>query len=420
MSNDSPAPVHGHHHDPVPVSPRTERRLLLAVTPFAVATVLGLMLLWPGGRELPVQEAAIGAQERYQARIVGVERGPCDDASQQTFLCSVVEAELTQGPEEGEVIELALAEGVNTRRAQTGDGILVGVAPDAPPEQRYFFLDFQRSNALILLAVIFAAMVIALSRIRGLASLVGLAASLMILVVFVLPAILEGSPPLLVAIVGGSAIMFVTLYLAHGFNAMTTTAVLGTLTSLTITGVLALVFVEAARFSGFASEEAVFLQVAAEQISLQGLLLGSIVIGTLGVLDDVTVTQASAVWELHRANPSLGSLGLYRAGIRIGRNHIASTVNTLVLAYAGATLPLLILFNLGGRPFGDIVTSEIVAEEIVRTLVGSIGLVASVPITTALAALVAAGDEGPKLLQRRRREFRPSRGERFFRTDDEA
>jgi uncharacterized membrane protein len=195
-----------------------------------------------------------------------------------------------------------------------------------------------------------------------------------------------------VSVVGAAVIMFVTLYLAHGLNVRTTTAVLGTLGALVLTGVLAWAFVEASHLTGLSSEEAGFLQAAAGQVNLEGLLLGGIVIGSLGVLDDVTVTQASAVWELYHANPSMGFRALFSAGLRIGRDHIASTVNTLVLAYAGASLPLLVLFTLSNRDLSEVLTGELVAQEIVRTLVGSIGLVAAVPLTTALGALVLCGE----------------------------
>jgi uncharacterized membrane protein len=233
--------------------------------------------------------------------------------------------------------------------------------------------------------------VIALSRWRGVTSLLGLAISFLVLLQFVIPAILEGSDPVAVSLVGAAAIMFVALYLAHGVNARTSTAVLGTVASLALTALLAAAFVGAARFTGFSSEEALFLQISAEQINIRGLLLGGIIIGTLGVLDDVTVTQASAVWELHNANPRLGARQLYHAAVRIGRDHIASTVNTLVLAYAGAALPLLLIFTLSNRPLGSVLATEVIAEEIVRTFVGSIGLVASVPITTALTAAAITG-----------------------------
>jgi len=238
--------------------------------------------------------------------------------------------------------------------------------------------------------------VVVLGRWRGLRALLGLAISVLVLVVFVLPAILEGQSPLLVAVVGSAAIMLVALYLAHGLSLMTTTAVLGTLASLGLTALLARLFVSAAQLTGFSTEEASILQLSAEQVNIQGLILGGIVIGSLGVLDDVTVTQASAVAELRLANPRYGFIDLYRSALRIGRDHIASTVNTLVLAYAGASLPLLILFRQASRNVSDVLTGEVVAVEIVRTLVGSIGLVASVPITTALAAWVLSQRAEPQ------------------------
>ncbi|HEU4480504.1 MAG TPA: YibE/F family protein [Actinomycetota bacterium] len=383
---------HSHGHHDLAVSQRTERRLLLAVAPFAVATVVGLLLLWPSGT--PENLGPPGAPvEQYRAEVVAKDIEPCETLpGQESFECSTIEASIEEGPEAGDTTSFSLSEGSGVGKMEVGDRILVSRSEDETGRVTYFFVDYERRTSLIVLAVAFAAVVLLLSRWRGLAALVGLALSLLVLTMFVLPAILEGSSPLLVAIVGGAAVMFVALYLAHGFNARTTTAVLGTLASLTLTALLALVFVEASRFTGFGSEEATFLQISAQQVNLEGLLLGGIIIGTLGVLDDVTVTQASAGWELRLANPVLGAGELYRRALRIGRDHIASTVNTLVLAYAGASLPLLILFSLSNRPLGSILTSEVVAEEIVRTLVGSIGLVASVPITTGLAAMVASRD----------------------------
>ena len=224
---------------------------------------------------------------------------------------------------------------------------------------------------------------------RGLFALAGLVVSFAVLVRFILPAILIGKNPVAVSVVGAAAIMFAVLYLAHGINARTTTAVLGTVGALFLTGILAWIFLAGTHLTGMADEESGLLAASLSGVSLRGLLLGGVVIGSLGVLDDVTVTQASCVWELHQANPALGFQRLYAAGLRIGRDHIASTVNTLVMAYAGASLPLLVLFTLSSRHLGDVLTSEIVAQEIVRTLVGSIGLVSAVPITTALAAFVA-------------------------------
>ena len=196
-----------------------------------------------------------------------------------------------------------------------------------------------------------------------------------------------------------TAIALTALYLAHGVSARTTTAVLGTLCSLAVVGILSALFVDLTRLTGLADEEATFVQVFAAQVDLRGLLLGGFVIGALGVLDDVTVTQVSAVWELKRADPGSGFGDLYGAALRIGRDHIASTVNTLVLAYVGASLPLLVVYQLAGSGLRDVLTNEVVAQEVVRTLVGSIGLVAAVPITTALAAVTCSRVEG--------REVRP-------------
>jgi uncharacterized membrane protein len=371
-----------------------QRRLLWAVAPFVVITVVGLVKLWPSGADLQVGAPGVGIQ-RYGATVVMVDEGACESPSVGVELvCSVVGIRLDEGPDEGSEFSFNFSGGENQRGFESGDKIIVtptqtteGVElpEDVPP---YGFVDFQRGTPLILLTAIFVIVVILLSRLKGVTSLLGLGISLLILVRFVLPAILEGSSPIAVAIVGAAAIMFAALYLSHGVNVRTTCAVLGTLISLAVTGILAVVFVEVGHLTGFASDEATFLQVSAQQINLQGLLLGGIIIGTLGVLDDVTVTQASAVWEIHLANRGYGFVHLYSAGIRIGRDHIASTVNTLVLAYAGAALPLLILFTISNTGFSKVITSEVVAEEVVRTLVGSIGLIASVPITTGLTALV--------------------------------
>jgi uncharacterized membrane protein len=345
-----------------------------------------------------------------------------------------VTVELAEGEDKGKTFTLDYSTGPRTRAVEQGDDVIVGAASQPEAEEtptdneapKYYLQDFDRRTPLFVLAIVFSVVVIALSRWRGLAALAGLAISLLVLVRFVLPAILEGSDPLAVALVGGAVIMFMALYLAHGLNAATTTAVLGTFASLLLTGLLALFFVNISIFTGAGSEEAAFLQISQQQVNLQGLLLASIVIGTLGVLDDVTVTQASAVWELQKANPNFGIRNLYAAAIRIGRDHIASTVNTLVLTYAAASLPLLILFSISNRSLDQVLNIETVAEEVVRTLVGSIGLVASVPITTGLAALVVTSGKRQGRHTRRDQvadqqeepdplgEYQPPRRERDF------
>ncbi len=284
-------------------------------------------------------------------------------------------------------------------RLRTGDRIYVDAVelrqPSGAEVTQYSFYEFKREQPLLVLAVMFAIAAIAIGRASGLRALIGLVLSLVVLAKFMLPAIAAGRSPLLVALVGASAVMFVALYLSHGVTGRTTAAVIGTLASLMITGVIASIAVAAARFTGLSNDSAAYVRATSDGIDIRGLLLAGIIIGALGVLDDVTVTQASAVWELHQADRSMSVAQLYSSALRIGRDHIASAVNTLVLAYAGASLPLLLLFTQVGTPLGEVLNGEPVATEIVRMLAGSIGLMASVPITTLLTALVVQADRGP-------------------------
>jgi uncharacterized membrane protein len=270
-----------------------------------------------------------------------------------------------------------------------GDDVLVGVST-GPEGDVYYIADHVRKLPLWALTLAFVGLVLVVGRVSGIWSLVGMAASLLVIVRFIIPGILSGHSPVVISVIGALVIMLTTLYLAHGVNRKTTAALVGTVISLSLTAVLATVSIAVARLSGVASEDAATLQILSDgQINAEGLLLGGIVIGALGVLDDVTVAQASAVFELRRANPLLGAWDLYRRGMNVGRDHIASTVNTLVLAYAGAALPLLIILTTQSQPLGDLLNREFMATEIVRTLVGSMGIVAAVPVTTALAALAA-------------------------------
>jgi uncharacterized membrane protein len=217
---------------------------------------------------------------------------------------------------------------------------------------------------------------------------VGLSFTFAVILGFVIPAILDGKPPLAVAIVGCAAIVLVVLYLTHGIGRATTVAVAGTVVSLLLTGLLAVAAVEAMALAG-AGDDSSFALGQLHGVDLRGLLLAGILIGSLGVLDDVTVTQAATVQELAAANPGYGTGQLYSAAIRVGRAHIASVINTIVLAYAGASLPLLVLVVALDDPVGQVLSDQLVATELVRSAVGTIGLIAAVPITTAAAALVA-------------------------------
>jgi uncharacterized membrane protein len=358
--------------------------------PLIALTLLGFFLLRPTAR--PELSSAIELPtDLFNATVIAINPVACPGLEGEPPDCRQAEVRLTEGPDAGDTVFFDVGDPNAVRVVTEGSRIVVSRTETEPGTFVYDFADVQRGTPMAVLAIIFALVVIALGRLRGVAALVGIGVSLAIIVQFVLPAILSGRNPLAVSIVGSSAVMFIALYMSHGVNVRTTSAMLGTLASLAITAVLALVFVELAQLTGFASEEAVYIRVASATINLQGILLGGIIIGSLGVLDDVTVTQASAVWELHLANPAMKPADLYSSAIRIGRDHIASTVNTLVLCYAGAALPLLILFTIAESSLGNVLTGEVVAEEVIRTLVGSIGLVASVPITTALAVLVVSG-----------------------------
>lgn len=374
----------GGHGDNVPA--RTRRLLTLVTVPLILLTLVGFVLLRPTER-LDISEAIQLPTDLYNGTVIAINSIPCPGLEDEAPDCREAEVRLN----EGDTVTIDLGDPNAVRVVEEGGKIVVARTEIEPGLSAYDFSDVQRGVPMTMLALIFAAVVIALGKWRGFAALIGIGVSLAILIQFVLPAILSGRNPLAVSLVGSSAVMFIALYMSHGVNVRTTSAMLGTLASLAITALLALTFVELAQLTGFASEEATYIQVASASINLQGILLGGIIIGTLGVLDDVTITQASAVWELHQANPAMGAAQLYRSAIRIGRDHIASTVNTLVLCYAGAALPLLILFTLAESQFTDVLTGELVAEEVIRTLVGSIGLVASVPITTGLAVLVVGG-----------------------------
>ncbi|HET9588698.1 MAG TPA: YibE/F family protein, partial [Anaerolineales bacterium] len=273
---------------------------------------------------------------------------------------------------------------------QSGAEVLVTVGARPDGVLTVYFVDFVRTSSLLWLAGLFVATILIISRWKGLRSLLSMAFSLTVIIGYIIPHILAGEDPLRVSITGSVLLLAVTLYLTYGWNLKTHAAVVSMVLVLFITGTLAALSVVFTRLTGSGDENALFLlQMLNAQINLRGLLLGGMIIGALGVLDDLVTTQASAVFELHRANESLGFAPLFRSAMRIGQDHVAATVNTLVLAYAGASLPMLLMFSLGRGDYGFLVNFEFIAEEIVRTLVGSLGLVTAVPLTTAIAIFFA-------------------------------
>lgn len=378
--------AHGHGGDDLPGAPSVRRVVLVAVVAWGVITALALVLLWPSGRD----GAALETGERVTADVVGIQIQPCTGTDvEQLVECRLVQLRITSGPTAGE--EAAIEQAVGTggvRVPEVGDGLVLALDVGADGLPVYTFIDHERSGALGVLLVLFCLTVLVFGRWRGLGALAGLAVSVLVLVLFVLPALQDGSNPVFVAIVGASVIAYASLYLAHGVTPATNVALLSTLLALALTGLLAWAFIEAATLTGLSDENALFLEALGVQFDLRGLLLAGIVMGSLGVLDDVTVTQVATVGALWRRDPGMPPGTLYREALTVGRDHVSSAVNTLFLAYAGASLPLLLLFSQTGRSVGEAITGEDVAIELVRTLVGSIGLIASVPISTWLAAAV--------------------------------
>jgi uncharacterized membrane protein len=376
--------VHDHGSEVVglgPLPPRARRWLLAVLLPFFVATLVGLVVLWPP------QDRVEGTDQFTADTVTGEVVGLVECPRGFPADCVRGDVQLSDG---GEVVEAGLPYGDNTPRVDVGDQVVLAYAPQAPPDQQYVWYDFDRSNAMLALVVVFALAVVFLSRWQGVGSLIGLAVSLGVVFLFVLPAIAHGENPVLVAVTGAALIMTLVLYISHGINAMTSVALIGTLAALALTAGLGLLFTDAARFTGLSDDSnRVLLQVLPE-VEFEGLLLAGLIIGALGVLDDVTVTQAAAVWELTDADRGAPPRAIFASAMRIGRAHVAATVNTLVLAYTGAALPLLLGYSAVEANLIDVGLTDGVATEMMRGMVGSLGLIAAVPITTAVAVAVAA------------------------------
>ncbi|MCR6489269.1 YibE/F family protein [Amycolatopsis sp. OK19-0408] len=397
---------HGHGHGPAaPASKRVRLLLIWLLAPLALATVVGMIVLYPWGKPDPTSVVPQG--QPVAANITATNTGPClaqgqvqvgDQSDPNAKPCLTVDLTMTDGPAGGKQLKLTVPIEPSTPRFAAGDAVVLAYnGGNAGDPASFQLVDFQRGTPLLVLAALFAIAVLVLGRWQGLAALVALALSFVVIALFILPAILAGENPLVVAIAGAGAIMFIALYLTHGLSARTSAAVLGTLVSLALIGVLSAIFSAAASLTGLDDSTSTLIGSLGHGIDARGLLLAGVVIGALGVLDDVTVTQTSAVWELRRANPDLSWQELYRSGLRIGRDHVGSAVNTLVMAYAGAALPVLLYSSISGVGLGSLLGSEEIAQEIIRTLAGSVGIVAAVPVTTILAALIASREPATHL-----------------------
>lgn len=403
---------------------RKANRILAAVlVPLTLLTLAAMAALWPSGSKegltLANPYAAAPGVTFDTGRIQRVVTENCTQASATDSTaqgntaggsqCTFAFTEPDKGGNPVKVVinpDIAKSHGVkvgdNIRYLNLSNAQAAATGADAPAAQgspSYIFVDFVRTMPIILLAILYAVVVVAVARWRGLRALIGLVGAYFVLGSFMLPGLVEGKPPLLLALVGSTVIMIGVLYFAHGFSARTSTALLGTIFGLGITALLAAWATDAANLAGVGSHDAATLVNISDNISISGIILCGLIISGLGVLNDVTITQSSAVWELYELAPNTSARKLFSSAMRIGRDHIASTVYTIAFAYAGAALPILIIVMLYNRPLGEALTSAELSEEVIRTLVGSIGLVLAIPVTTLIAVLVvkATGVRGAGL-----------------------
>jgi len=329
------------------------------------------------------------AEETLRARVTEVVDQEEITDEYGSYVYQNLELLVTKGCLNGETIyvENGSTAFANLKNYKKGDRLLVNYVKDMDENDFFYIVDYYRADSILKLFIVFVILAGLVAGWKGISSIIGMGMSFVVIFKFILPKILAGADPIFVSVLGTCLIIPISFYLSHGFNKKTTIAIIGTIVSLIITGVLAGIFVDILKISGFASEDAGFLSVAMEgKMNMKGILLAGIVVSALGILDDITISQAAIAYQLKEANPSLSWFELNKRAMEVGRDHIASMVNSLVLVYAGASLPLLLLFVNNPHPFGEVISYEIIADEIVRTMVGSIGLILAVPITTVLAS----------------------------------
>jgi uncharacterized membrane protein len=369
---------HGSHRraEPAPVGAGSRRALLGLLGLLAVLTVAGLVTLWPESGALD----DVGSRADFAGPGVTFPRADVESLEGQAMTVVVAE-----GEDVGDELTVELPPQVAESGLQAGDTVLLRRVPgggDVPTAYSWF--GTERSDALLWLVIAFVVVVLLVAWHRGLFAMVGLAISAGLIVMFLLPGLLTGGPALLLGLVCSSAILYVVLYTTHGFSVRTSAALAGTLVGIAITALLGVLTVRATRLSGV-GEGGGLLQSYGTDLDFQGLLTCAVMIAGLGVLNDVTITQTSAVWELRAASPTMSRRRLLASGMRIGRDHIASTIYTIAFAYTGTALTLLLVLRLYELPFVELLSTEEITTEVVRTLVTSIGLVLAVPVTTAIA-----------------------------------
>lgn len=366
-----------------------------------VATVVGLVVWWPPGgvTEHVADQAGQGAQfaapgVTFPVGTVESVGSPCTDGVPDGSGCGSLRVKVpAEDGAPARTVEVQVSPDVLAAGLERGDRVELVRTPHVEGGSdgaSYAFFGIKRGGTLAWLAVVFAAVVLAVARWRGLFALIGLAFGGAVVWWFLLPALFDGAPGVGVALVSSSAIMMVVLYLTHGVSYRTSVALAGTLIGITLTALMGLVAIGHAHLTGISDEAGAMLASFDADLDFQSLLSCALVIAGLGVLNDVTITQASAAWELRALSPGATRAQVFASAMRIGRDHIASTIYTIVFAYVGTALVVLMLISIYDRPLLELLSTAQLAEEVVRTLVTSIGLVLAVPITTAVAAAVAA------------------------------
>lgn len=318
-----------------------------------------------------------------------------DDVQQTQYITQQLKVKLTDAEEDTSeevlVDNTQILDAARSVQYKVGDKVVLG-SISAEVTEEYVIIDRYRLPGLYIVVGVFLALAVIVGRRRGLTSLIGLGITGCILLFFIAPQILAGKDPFLVALVGAGAIVLVSMFISHGFTKRIQISAVSTIISLAITAIIAYAFVQISSIFGFGQSDAFILETGfLGSINLQGILLAGIMISVLGVLDDVTTAQTAAVEELHKTDQTLSVKSLYQKGLSIGREHIASLINTLILVYAGAALPLFLLLTLQkSQPLWILLNSEFMAEELVRALVGSITLILAVPVATLLAAYIYA------------------------------
>lgn len=394
---------HAHSHSgPTTVEGRLRQQrasqiLIVILVPLAIWTLVGLVLLWPTNTDehirQDVAQFSVPGMTMPKGEVTAVNEISCagleGSTSTAADVCATLSVKLLEGEDAGRDIQVNTTSAIYKSGIEPGQRVMIYRVPTLDGQANYQFADFARTGPMVFFAALFLLVTVAVALLRGLLSVVSLGWAGFIMVGFLFPALIAGSNPILVTLIGSSAIMFVVLYFTHGFNARTTTALLGTLFGLILAAVLSTVVVEWAHLTGVASEEDYTLQAAAPDMKLTAVVLSGMIIAALGGLNDVTITQASAVWEL-ADDPRKTAPQIFRQAMRIGRDHIASTVYTIVFATAGASMAVLLLLAMYDRPLYTTLMTEQFAVEILRTLVGAIALTLAMPLTTGIGALLVS------------------------------